>query len=1018
MKSDTPFRKGAGQLRAAAQAPTVLGIIMVGLIWASLSYHLSVERSAAESAAVQNSTNLARAFGEHVSSSLSDIDRSLKVMRRSYMLYPDGFDFGDWIHGSLLADDLILQLSVIGPDGYLKQSSIASQSHSRIDLRDREHFRAHLDLKKDELFISKPVLGRASGKWSVQLSRRMSNADGSFGGVMVASIDPDAFRRVLTSVDIGAEGFISIIGTDGILRAVGRRDAGRLGVDLSRTPLFEHYRNRPQGWFYVSSTVTDRVPRLLTYRAIPDYPLLIAVGVSTDDIFAKIEAKRRAYYAVATILTVLILIVVVASMRQRMAQQRISEDLRLQNIRFDIALRNMGQGLCVFDAEKKLAVCNERYATMYQLPPELQRAGTPHTEIIAHRIAHGILKGESDADAVQRKLLALAQLPAAARSVRVDELANGHLISIAREPIEGGGWVATHEDITERKRAEWELDRARRFLDTVIENVPMPIVVKDPETRKFLLVNRAYETFIGMPREKLIGVTAHDLFPADQADLIDRFDTEALNLGERKVTAELELDSAETGSRICTTTRLVVRDERDRPRYLIVVIEDVTERKKTESQIAHMAHHDPLTGLLNRTRFAERLEQALTQVRRGGQVAVLLLDLDHFKHINDTAGHLIGDNVLKTVAARLRSCVRETDTVARLSGDEFAIIQTGVEKSADVTVLAERIQNAIKQPFDLAGLHAAVNVSIGISRAPDDAADPTELMKKADLALYKAKTDGRATYCFFEAEMDARAKAQRKLEADLRNALADGEFELHYQPVVNVRDNEIVGLEALLRWRHPERGLISPGEFVAMAEETGLIIPLGEWVLRRACSDAVNWPDTVRIAVNLSPVQFKSQKLVQTVIDALAATGVAPHRLELELTEAALLSNDRHNIAALEQMRQLGVRVVMDDFGTGYSSLNYLRSFPFDKIKIDRSFVSDLTSGNEISLAIVGAVVSLARTLQVATVAEGIETEMQLELIRAAGCNEYQGFLFSRPLPAAQIDAMLAKRARRAVGVA
>ena len=341
----------------------------------------------------------------------------------------------------------------------------------------------------------------------------------------------------------------------------------------------------------MSSTVTDRVPRLLTYRAIPDYPLLIAVGVSTDDIFAKIEAKRRAYYAVATTLTVLILIVVMASVRQRIAQQRISENLRLQNIRFDIALRNMGQGLCVFDAEKKLAVCNERYATMYQLPPELQRAGTPHTEIIAHRIAHGILKGESDADAVQRKLLALAQLPAAARSVRVDELANGHLISITREPIEGGGWVATHEDITERKRAEWELDRARRFLDTVIENVPMPIVVKDPETRKFLLVNRAYETFIGMPRENLIGVTAHDLFPADQADLIDRFDSEALNLGERKVTAELELDSAETGSRICTTTRLVVRDERDRPQYLIVVIEDVTERKKTE--VADRPHGAP-----------------------------------------------------------------------------------------------------------------------------------------------------------------------------------------------------------------------------------------------------------------------------------------------------------------------------------------------------------------------------------------------------------------------------------------
>ena len=459
MKSDPPFRKAVGRLRAAAQASTVLGVIMIGLIWVSLNFHLDVERSAAESAAVQNSRNLARAFGEHLSRSLSDIDRSLKVMRRSYMLYPDGFDFGDWIHGSLLADEQILQLSIIGPDGFLKLSSIESQSGSRIDLRDREHFRAHLDSRHDDLFISKPVIGRASGKWSVQLSRRIWNADRSFGGVLVASIDPDYFRRVLTSVDIGSKGFISVVGTDGIIRIVGRREPGRLGVDLSGTPLFEHYRKSPEGWFYTPSMATDRIQRLLTYRAISDYPLIITVGVSTDEMFAKIDAKRRAYYSVAITLTVLILIVIAASVRGRLAQQRMSEDLRIQNIRFDIALRNMSQGLCVFDAEKRLAVCNERYAKLYQLPQELQRTGTPHTEIIAHRISHGILKGPNDDEAVKQKLLALSQLPAAARSVRIDELTNGHLISIIREPIDGGGWVATHEDITERKRAEWELDR-------------------------------------------------------------------------------------------------------------------------------------------------------------------------------------------------------------------------------------------------------------------------------------------------------------------------------------------------------------------------------------------------------------------------------------------------------------------------------------------------------------------------------------------------------------------------------
>jgi diguanylate cyclase (GGDEF)-like protein/PAS domain S-box-containing protein len=1015
---DISARNRTRWLRAFGQAASVLGVIMIGLVWASLSFHLRVERDAAERAAIQNSTNLARAFGGHLSRSLSDIDRSLKIMRRSYMLYPDGFDFRDWIHGSLLSDDQLVQLSIIGPDGFLKLSSIESQSRSRIDLRDREHFRAHLDAKNDDLFIGKPVIGRASGKWSVQLARRIENADGSFGGVLVASVDPNYFARLYGTVDIGSNGSISIVGTDGIVRVAGGGGSEPLGMDLSGAPLFEHYPKNPEGWFYTGSDLGDRIPRLLAYRAIKDYPLIITIGVSTNDAFAGIDAKRRAYYSVGTVLTALILVVTLVGMRGHMELQRMSDELRTQNLRFDVALRNMSQGLCVFDAGKRLAVCNDRYAKMYQLPLELQQVGAPHNAIIAHRVSHGLLKGERDDGAVQQKLSALSQLPIDIRSSRIDELTDGRLIRVIREPLEGGGWVATHEDITEQKRAEWELDRARRFLDTIIEKIPIPIVVKEPDTLKFILVNQAYEAFIGIPRDKLIGTTALALFSKSNADLIAKYDIEAVQSNERQITADLMLETAGNGFRMCTTTRLVVRDGNGKPQYLIVIIEDVTERRRAESQIAYMAHHDPLTGLMNRARFGERLEDALTQVRRGGQVAVLLLDLDHFKHINDTAGHLIGDEVLKTVAERLRGCIRESDTVARLSGDEFAIIQTAIEQPTDISALADRIQTVIKTPYDIAGLHAAVDVSIGISLAPNDATDATDLMKQADMALYKSKTDGRGTYRFFEAEMDARLKARRKLEADLRHAIVNNEFELLYQPVVNLRDDDIIGLEALLRWHHPGRGLILPAEFVAVAEETGLIIPLGEWVLRQACSDAANWPNEMRIAVNLSPVQFRSQNLVQTIISALAESGVAPCRLELELTEAALLSHDRDNLAVLDQLRKRGVRIVMDDFGTGYSSLNYLRTFPFDKIKIDRSFVSDLSDGNDVSLAIVGAVVTLARILNVPTVAEGVETKAQLELIRAAGCTEFQGYLFSPPRPLQEIDELLASRAKRVVSAA
>jgi len=397
---------------------------------------------------------------------------------------------------------------------------------------------------------------------------------------------------------------------------------------------------------------------------------------------------------------------------------------------------------------------------------------------------------------------------------------------------------------------------------------------------------------------------------------------------------------------------------------------------------------------------------------------VFFLDLDHFKDVNDTLGHLIGDELLKAVADRLRGCVRETDTVARLGGDEFAIIQTAIEHPVDISNLADRIRAAITAPYDLGGLQAIVDVSIGISHAPNDATTSAELMKRADLALYKVKGEGRGTYRFFEPEMVGRIASRRKLEANLRNAIVKGEFELFYQPVVNIEDNRVVGLEGLLRWHHPERGVILPVEFIPVAEETGLIIPLGEWVIRQACSDAANWPSGIKIAVNLSPAQFRSPNLSQTVINALAASRVAPCRLELEITEEILLRHNRDNLAVLEQLRSLGVKIVMDDFGTGYSSLNYLRRFPFDKIKIDRSFVNDLSDGNELSLAIVQAVAKLAKVLNVPATAEGIETKEQLELVRSAGCTEFQGYFFSPPKPAKEIIQLFQSRPRSATNAA
>jgi diguanylate cyclase (GGDEF)-like protein len=392
---------------------------------------------------------------------------------------------------------------------------------------------------------------------------------------------------------------------------------------------------------------------------------------------------------------------------------------------------------------------------------------------------------------------------------------------------------------------------------------------------------------------------------------------------------------------------------------------------------------------------------------------VLYIDIDEFKSVNDSLGHPIGDELLKAVAARLGHCVRETDVVARLGGDEFAIVQTGVEHPTDVTDLVARIYRAIREPYDCLGHQVAADASIGIALAPEDGTDLDQLLKNADLAMYGAKADGRRTYRFFEPEMDARVKARRTLELDLRQAILEGGLELHYQPLVNLRDDRVTGCEALLRWRHPQRGLISPAEFIPVAEETGLINPLGEWVLTAACAEAATWPDDVKLAVNVSPVQFKSQTLALKVAGALAASGLAANRLELEITEAVLIRDDDAALATLHRLRAVGVRIALDDFGTGYSSLSYLQRFPFDKIKIDRCFIADIAEAGG-SSPIVQAVVNIAAARNMTTTAEGVETEQQLDRLRTLGCTEMQGYLFSPARPAAEIRRLLRSRDKRA----
>ncbi len=553
----------------------------------------------------------------------------------------------------------------------------------------------------------------------------------------------------------------------------------------------------------------------------------------------------------------------------------------------------------------------------------------------------------------------------------------------------------------EHAGASRRLALEKQRLDFAVDNMTQGLLVFDAKERIVVRNQRYLDMFNLSPQTVKPGMSFRELmayrkrlgsFAGDVDEYCTAY-TNANKLGEVRRTLAVATDGR--------SIQIVNQPLADGG--WVATLEDITEQKRAEEKIAYLAHYDALTDLPNRVLFREKLESMLKQLGEGVMLAVLYLDLDQFKDINDTLGHPAGDELLNVIAGRLRAVVRTGDVVARLGGDEFAIIQAAVTQTSDVVELAERIRDAIRKPMMIDGNELAVDTSIGVALAPRDGAEPDQLLKHADLALYGVKADGRGACRFFEAAMDERANARRTLETDLRQAIEHGQLELNYQPLVTIKDGTIAGFEALLRWQHPSRGSISPAEFVPLAEECGLIHRVGEWVLRTACKEAARWPSETRLSVNVSPVQFRNQGLALIIASALAESGLPARRLELEITEAVLMRDDAVALAILEQLQQLGVRIALDDFGTGYSSLSYLQRFPFDKIKIDRCFIEDIAKPGG-SLSIVQAIVALARARNMTTTAEGVETPAQLEMLRACGCTELQGYLVCPPRPASEID--------------
>lgn len=569
-------------------------------------------------------------------------------------------------------------------------------------------------------------------------------------------------------------------------------------------------------------------------------------------------------------------------LRQNQSMAQKDRELRTQNVRFDAALNNMMHGLTMYDANGNLIVSNERFISLFGLTPEQAKIGTSFKDILLVTNRNGNSTGLSDDELITSRLEFVSRNTFTSYT---RELADGRTFWVSTQPIMGGGWVTTFEDITERRRSE--------------------------------------------------------------------------------------------------------------------------------AKISYMALHDSMTDLPNRLQFRDRLQVSLDELRQPEVIgsgkhgfALLLIDIDNFKNINDAYGHPVGDALLSEIANRLKRCVRHSDLVARLGGDEFAVIQNQTTTAEEAGFLATRIVNQIGETLNLDDVVVRCGVSIGVALAPDDGMEANLLLKRADLALYRAKANGKGAFSFFEPSMDADLENKRALEIDLRQAVHRHELVAHYQPLVNVRSGEISGFEALMRWRHPTRGLVPPLDFIPLAEECGLINALGEWILNEACAEAAKWPERYKIAVNISPIQVKTRNLVQTVINALKASGLSPDRLELEITESVFLQENEKTLNTLRELRSLGVRFSMDDFGTGYSSLSCLRSFPFDKLKIDRSFVKDITTRKD-SVEIVHAVVSLGKSLGINTTAEGVETEAQMDMLRAQGCTEVQGYMLGKPMPAGDVTAFL-----------
>jgi len=865
------------RLIAQRRSSAILGTAIIAMLWLGIGLKYAGDVQNDRKEAERTNHNFAMVFEENVLRSIGEIDKALLYLRRSVETRMGTTDYETIVNTSDVLSEIIVQVAIVDAQGIIRASNAVPRPAANIDVSDREHFKVHASSNEDLLYISKPVIGRASNQWSVQVTRRFLNSDKSFAGIVVGSLDAGYFTKFYDKMDFGSSLSFALIGNDGVVRSSVGSERFALGRDLTGTKLFERVKAGANATFETFGAISSKV-HLDTIRKVRDHPLWVSVSIDKSEIYKASWATLRLNAAAGTLLTLIMLAAMELLLRSDAKARQKADQLQL-------TLEHMSQGIMLVTKDLEIPIINGRCGELLNLPAEFIRNPPRFDQLLEYQTSSSELRD-----------------------------------------------VATFNGACTNETA-----------------------AGPPSAERFTVCERA------MPNGTIVEVRSGHL---------------------------------PDGSFVQTFT-------------------DVTKRCEAEAHVARLAAEDPLTGLPNRRVFRAALDQISRRPRSAdrpvGEVefALLFLDLDRFKIVNDTLGHRIGDLLLQEVAKRLQVPLRSDDVLARLGGDEFAIVARSVESRAALEALATALVEAVSRPYEINGHCIRSSASIGIAVGYQDGDDADELLVAADLALYAVKASKRGTYRFFQQSMNKEVKDRQQIEIDLREALDGQGLELYYQPIINLRRNAISGFEALARWRHPVKGMVPPAVFIPVAEDSGLILPLGEWALQEACRRAVQWPDDLKIAVNLSPVQFSAPNLVDIIERILAETGLAPHRLELEITERIFIEDDEQTLSILRRIKKIGVRIAMDDFGTGYSSLSYLRSFPFDKIKVDRAFVSDLAGRNE-NVVIVQAVVSIARALGMTTTAEGVETEGQHQFLAALGCDEVQGYLFSAPVPIEKVAELTA----------